>query len=126
MGKLYSLNAEDFLYEDVNDALQAMDDESDLKVGRSYYDCDTEPVSLTNYLNASVVLDDAADAAYNDLGECAEDAFSVSGVAVSELDELLSAWIAKHIAGEYWRFVGAITEHCVTADDVAEFTKGKP
>lgn len=116
----YSTDDERFEYDTAADAMDAMHGECALAVGSVYYSCTFEPVVLSDYLNAERILENADEALYDDIGECAEDAFSVRGDALNELQHALDAWCSKHLAGShYWRSTGKSTEHTVTAEDIA-------
>lgn len=126
LGKAYSLDDEEFRFETVGDALDALECAGDLAVGARYYEIDTTPVDLAEYLDAGELLEDAANRAYDDLGECAEDAIDAPQEAVDELDAALKAWAARHLTGRYWRCVGKSRVLLVTAEDVAASAKDSP
>jgi hypothetical protein len=120
--KAYSLNDEEFRFDDVSDALQALADDGELVEGRHYYEIDCEPRTPADYLSADHILDTCGDQMYDELGECCEDAFTVPPHAVEELNALLATWAAKHLSGRYWLCVGESRELTVTAEDVAEYS----
>lgn len=120
MEKCYSTNGEDFNYTDVGEVLDAMDNDGNLVEGAVYYEHDSEVVRFTHYLNAARLLEYAEEQLCDEVGEAGEDAFLVGVDATEQLDSLLSAWVAKHLKGQYWRCVGKRREIKVTASDVAE------
>lgn len=118
-GKAYSLDDADFRYETVGAALDALDCDGCLIEGEVYFEVDAKPVDLAEYMDAEWLLEDAANRACDEIGDCAEDAFSASKEAIEELDAALKAWVAKHLSGTYWRCVGNSRALKVTAEDVA-------
>lgn len=121
--KAYSLNDEDFRYDTIGDVMNALEDSDDLIVGAEYFEVETEPVNLGEYLDADTMLETAEERAYEELGECAEDAFSVTKEAAEELDAALKSWAAKHLPAGYWKCVGKSRRLTVTAEDVAEYSR---
>lgn len=116
----YSVDGELFRYETPDEALQALYDDGRLVEGDIYYECDTQEVSLADYLASDCILEFAAESIYDDVGEAAEDAFNATQEGHDELNALIAAWCAKHLAGErYWRCTGREREIMVTAEDVA-------
>lgn len=115
----YSINDEEFSYETAWDAMDALECHGRLDVGAIYFEVDSEPVDLAEYLDADWLIEDAEQRAYDDIGECAEDAFSVSKEATAELEAALKSWAAKHLPSGYWRCVGKSREMRVTAEDIA-------
>ena len=119
--KMYSTDGESFYFDTDAEALQALADDGQLEVGASYYEVDFETVYPAEYFRADRILDEAQDMLWGDIGESAEDAFSVPDSARLELDELLTAWANKHFTGHWWRAVGKSRELKVTAEQVAEY-----
>ena len=116
----YSVDGELFRYEEPDEALQALYDDGRLVEGEVYYECDTQEVSLADYLASERILEFASDSIYDDVGEGAEDAFYATPEGHDELNALIAAWCAKHFAGKrYWRCIGREREIRVTAEDVA-------
>ncbi len=122
MDKAYSINDEEFTYSTPADALQALADEGRLVEGAIYWEIDVEDARLSDYLEASRILEFAAESIYDDVGEAAEDAFTATQEAQDELNALIAAWCDKHFTGErYWRCRGCSREIKATAADVAEY-----
>lgn len=121
--KAYSLNDEEFRYDTVGDVMNALEDSDDLIAGAEYFEVETEPVNLGEYLDADTMLETAEERAYEELGECAEDAFSVTQESAIELDAALKAWSEKHLPKGYWKCVGKSQRLTVTAEDVAEYSR---
>lgn len=121
--KAYSLNDEDFLFYSIGDVMSALEDDDNLVVGSIYYEIETEPADLSDYIDASTMLESAEERAYEEFGECAEDAFSTTKEAFDELDYALRKWAAKHLPKGYWRCVGKSRPLTVTVEDVAEYSR---
>lgn len=120
MEKFYSTCNEMFNHSEPDDALRELADDGLLVEGAIYYEGDFELVPFTRYLKADRILEYAGEQIYDEVGESAEDAFTVTKEAEQELDALLSAWADKHLKGQYWTGVGMSREIKVTASDVAE------
>lgn len=121
MDKAYSINDEEFNYDDASEALQALADYGELVEGRVYYEIDTKPVSLADYLAADRVLEFASEQVYDDIGEAAEDALYAGKEAEAEWNAFVTAWAEKHLSTRLWKCVGSSRELKVTAADVAEY-----
>lgn len=121
MDKAYSINDEEYNYETPGDALDALHDEGRLVEGAIYYEIDTQPVDLADYLEADRILDNAGEWIYDDVGEAGKDAFAVGPEAVAEWDAFTAAWAAKHLPTRCWKCVGKSTELKVTDEDVARY-----
>lgn len=121
MDKAYSTNDEEFNYHDASDALQALADDGELVEGRIYYEIDTQPVSLADYLTADRVLEFASDQVHDDVGEAAEGAFYAGKEAEAEWNAFVTAWAEKHLATGLWKCIGSSRELKVTAADVVEY-----
>ena len=119
--KAYSLNDEDFRYDTIGEVMSALEDSDDLIAGAEYFEIETESVDLAEYLDADTMLETAEERAYEELGECAKDAFRVTKEAAEELGATLKTWAAKHLPAGYWRCVGKSQRITVTAEDVAEY-----
>ena len=121
MEKAYSTNGEDFTYDSADEALQALADDGELTEGRTYYEIETAPINLAEYLEADRALDSATDAIYDDVGEASEDAFYAGPAAIAEWNAFAAAWAEKHLSTRCWKCVGKSVELKVTAADVAEY-----
>lgn len=121
MDKAYSTNDEEYNYETPDDALDALHSEGCLYEGKIYYEIDTQPVNLADYLKADRLLEIAAESIYDDVGEAAEDAFYASAEAVAEWNAFSDAWAAKHLSTRVWKCVGKSSQLKVTAEDVARY-----
>lgn len=117
----YSVDNELFPHESASEAMDELAGDDLLFVGAEYYSCEFEQIDLAKeFLNASWILEYAEERLYDEIEESAEDAFPVSGEAVIELDEILSAWCKKHITRKCYRVVGKSTRHEVTAEDLED------
>ena len=123
MSMMYSTDDEVYSHECLADVWDALDDDGLFAVGAIYYEVLTDPVHPTRYLDAEMLLEQADEWAVDDLGDYAEDMFSVSPDATQELKTLLSAWADKHITTAYQRCIGKTIKHTVTAEDVEVFTR---
>lgn len=114
----YSINDEEFIYDSVDDLLDALDCDGRLEVGTIYYEIDVEPCYPEEFLSAERILEQAEEWAYDELGECAEDMFFGVG-PMHDLQQLLNEWAKKHYSGSrYWRCVGKSRERRITEEDL--------
>jgi hypothetical protein len=115
----YSTNDEEFIYDDVGDVLDALDCDGWLEVGQVYYEIDVVPCNPREFLQAGLILENADQMAYDELGETSEDLFAVGTEAEAELQALLDAWADKHLAGtRLWKCVGKSRGCVVTEEDL--------
>ena len=121
MDKAYSTNGEEYRHTSVDEVMQELADDDRLFLGAVYYEMDCEDVGMERYLRAGLILEQAGELIWDEVGDAADDAFVVSREAESELDALLKAWADKHITARYWRCIGKRRELRVTAADVAEY-----
>lgn len=125
MSKAYSTNGEDFIYSDAQDALGALGEEGLLCEGQVYYEADTAPVDLAEFLRADEILERAEELLSDEVDDAAEGAYSATDEAIAELDSALKAWVVKHLSDvRVWRVVGPTRELTVTAADMAEYDDG--
>lgn len=124
MNKAYSTDNENFCYQEPDEVLDALEGDGRLTEGEVYYEIDTEIVDLADCMIVADVLERAEEQLYDWVGEAAEDVFRVGKEATDELDALIKAWVAKHLAGaNVWRCVGKSRELRVTAGDIAAFAR---
>lgn len=121
MDKAYSTNGEEYRHTTLGEALQELADDDRLAEGAIYYEMDCEGVGVERYMRAAVILEQAGEQIWDEIGDAADDAFVVSREAEAELDALLKGWADRHITARYWRCVGKPRELKVTAADVAEY-----
>ena len=123
MGKCYSANDEDFIYQDVGELFDALDSDGGLVVGRVYYEADFRnllPSDLINKHRIGSILEQFDDDLYEEIGEISDnDFYNVTDDAKEELRQLLNTWIEKHVnVSKYWKIVGKSRERVVTAEDL--------
>lgn len=120
MEKAYSINDEEFNFDDPWDAMDELNRAGNLVEGAVYYEIDTKRVDPLEFLRAERILEEAEERLYDAIGEAAEDFYSVTTGAAAELDALLGEWAKKHLSDRHaWRCVGKSRELKVTAEDVA-------
>ena len=123
MGKCYSANDEDFIYQDVGELFDALDSDGRLVVGQVYYEADFRnllPSDLINKHRIGSILEQFDDDLYEKIGEISDnDFYNVTDDAKEELRQLLNTWIEKHVnVSKYWKIVGKSRECVVTAEDL--------
>ncbi len=123
MGKCYSANDEDFIYQDVGELFDALDSDGRLVVGQVYYEADFRNLLLSDLINKhriGSILEQFDDDLYEKIGEISDnDFYNVTDDAKEELRQLLNTWIEKHVnVSKYWKIVGKSRECVVTAEDL--------
>jgi len=119
--KCYSLNDEEFNFNQLGDLLNYMDDP---KVGDTYFEADCKIMTTDDVISlhtVSSLLEGMDEAAYEVVGEVYDNECSdVSEEAEAELQALISAWAVKHInLSRFWKIVGKTRECKLTEEDFA-------
>lgn len=124
--KCYSLDNEDFNYDDLGVLFDELEGSDGLIVGRVYYEADCHTPTTDNALDVDSLLESADGQMYFLFGETYDNEFSeASPDARAELQDLLKAWAAKHVSLErYWVIDGKSRELRVTEEDVKEHGNG--
>jgi len=118
--KCYSLNDEDYRFDDLNDLLQELEDNDELVVGTEYWEAEARRPKASDFFSADEVLERANECAGDEGGDWAEDFAMVSDDAKAELESLLSEWAEKNCPVLFFT-VHAPVKKCVTAELIAEF-----
>lgn len=112
----WSTNNEDYRFDDLDDLIEHEEPE----VGQAVWF--GERVELgTGWVNASDVIEQIADRAYDVGDEYAEGFPEVSAEAKAELDAFLRDWQAEHCKATFFTIRNA-RQYVITADDLARTT----
>ena len=69
----------------------------------SIWICEGYPVAVRNFVHADSILDNIADAAFDDVGEVVDDWFTeVPNDKKQELKDLIADWVIKHYPPNFW------------------------
>lgn len=121
---VWSLNGEDFIYDELDDALDALYNLDELAVGR-VIEYGTAERPNRDWVTADDVIEQIGERAYDECGEWAEDFPSVSNEARAELSAFLSAWQATHCTATFWTVRNA-KKYAVTAEDITDYYAERP
>jgi len=126
MEKCYSTNNEEFCHTEIGDVLDALDSEGRLKVGETYYEADSQPLTAPKLLRADLALEQADELGYDLIGEAWDNPFDVSAEAKGELQDALNAWAAKYVdVSRYFEIVGKTRPMQVTESDLPDNTRNQ-
>ncbi len=119
MKTYYSTDYENYSYETVGDALDALDSDGRLAAGTTYWAADFLPMEPQQALDAAQVLEIADERGYDMIGEVWDNPFTVSRDAQVELQTLLDTWAKKHVdVSIYYTMVGKPRHLVVTEADL--------
>lgn len=122
--KCYSRNGEEFNHTELSDLLEEMAGDGDLNEGAEYWEAEARHMEAADFFDAETVIENAAERAYEEGGDYAEDFGDVSKEAVAELDALLTAWANKHCSVNFYT-VHAPKKMAVTAEQAAEYSESE-
>ena len=117
--KCWSLNGEDFF----DDWYQLIDEleQEELGEGTEYFEAEKAETKVKDYIEIYTIenlLEQFDDRVYEDVGEVADcDFYSVSKEAKEELQEIIQAWVEKHVNLPYWK-VQNVVKKVVTKEDL--------
>ena len=120
--KCWSVNGEDF-FDDWDQLIDELYDyESDeLPIGTEYFEADKAETKVKDYVKIYTIeslLEQFDDWVYEDVGEVADrDFYNVSKEAKEELQEIIQAWVEKHVKLPYCK-VQNVVKKVVTKEDL--------
>lgn len=122
---VYSSDDEEFRAHDLADLIE----ENGLSAGDDYFEADCAtltPADFTPMHEIDSVLERFDDQLYEHVGEIADaDFHAASPAAREELQQLLAAWIKRHVnVGGYMKIVGRSRKKTVTAEDMEGHDRG--
>ena len=117
--KCWSVNGDEFI-DDWCRLIDELDDE-ELGEGTEYFEADKAETKVKDYVKIYTIeslLEQFDDWVYEDVGEVADCDFSnVSKEAKEELQEIIQAWVEKHVNLPYWK-VQNVVKKVVTKEDL--------
>ena len=122
---LYSLNDEEYLSNEPEEIFDVLFSNYELAVGAKYYECQFKPLTMLDCMDANLLLDNAANSAYDLIRE--ETVFDnpfddVSEEAKKELNDFLEMWAGKYLKlGRFYISSGKSKEMFVTEEDIDNY-----
>lgn len=118
--KVYSLNDEDFIYEDLPDLLHELDASGDLRTGMEYFeaDCYKEPASY--FFSIEDITENMRSRAWDHAGEYSEGWLDdVPKEKLDELEQVICQWLDANVDVDFWHVGKSVKKH-VTMEDVID------
>ena len=119
----YSTDDENFDKADIGEIIDELESVTNFVLGIEYYSLKFKLVDLKEYLNVDIILEQADEYLYNNIGsdDGNFDIFtSVENEAKQELSLLLNEWIEKHLSNKnIYEPVGKSTTHTITQEDIS-------
>jgi hypothetical protein len=113
----WSIDAENFLYDCKEEAIEACDHSDTLTVGRAIDFGEVITFDPAKWCDSGDVIDVLIDRAGDAGGEWAEDYPDVSKEACAELDAFLSTWLRKYCTPHFYGIKKA-KEYLITQEDI--------
>lgn len=115
----YSLDEENYCYDDLAEALCRLDDDGNLVEGAVVYEGDALSPTASYFFSMDRLTEDLGERAYDECGEWAEDFPDTKTVKWNELEAIIKAWLDANVAVHFWT-VTASRKIEVTAEMIAE------
>lgn len=115
----YSLDEENFTYEDLYEVLAALDDQDALVEGAVFYEGTATHPKPSTFFSVDQLFEGMSESAYDECGEWAEDFPDVSVEKKRELESIIKAWIDANVSLTFW-IVRDARKVEVTAEMIAE------
>lgn len=117
----YSLNDEDFIYEDLFGLFEEMKSNGDFEIGATYYEADFRRMKASDVVNVHWILEEINEQIYDIVGDFAIDSFQYKG-KVEELQKLIEDWINSNTnISEFYRVVGNSREKKITQEEFEDY-----
>lgn len=114
----YSLNDEDFIYDDFQELIEAIQDNGNFEVGATYYVAEFTKVKASDVVNINHLCEIIEEQLYDIVGEFSIDSFYYSG-KVEELQKLIEDWIDNNTnISSFYRVEGISQEKKVTQEQL--------
>lgn len=123
----YGINDDDFIYDEIEEVIEALRDEYDTDqeiIGHEYYSIECRPVLASDLVSVWAITDSIEEQMGYIVGESFYDDDPIvdnkNKEAMDELKTLLEQWIIKYGKFEgYWKCLGKLLTHTITKDDLA-------
>jgi hypothetical protein len=115
MSEIWSANDEDFLYEDLQELLDAEGDW--ISEGDTVHVATRGEFDPASFISADFVIEVIGENAYENAGEAAEDFPDVTTEARKELADFLAQWTRKHCKPNFYKVLNS-KPYVVTKTDL--------
>lgn len=117
----FSTNDEDFIDGNKWGAIDQLDGDGELEVGRSYQLGVSAKPKPSSYFNFDRLIEDMQEAAYDDCGENAENYLAdLPDEKCAELKTMIETWLDANVTPTFYK-VKQVQSFQVTQDDIDEF-----
>ncbi|MNX74672.1 hypothetical protein D3C86_1061180 [compost metagenome] len=124
-GLCYSLNEEDYTYDDLHEVLAALDDQGALVEGAVFYEGDANHPTPSSFFHIDHLFDEMGERAGDECGEWADDFPNVGTRERQELEAIINAWIDANVTVSFWTVTSSRKVE-VTAEMIAEHKGLRP
>lgn len=104
---VYSLDGENFRFDDINEALAELEVEGDLVDGHMIEAGTPTRHEASEFFRIDDLIDGLRDRAYEEAGEWADDFPDLSKDQRAELESIISNWLDRSIKVTFWTVNGA-------------------
>ena len=122
--KVYSRNKEDYPYDGIDEALEAIDNESDLEPGLTIYQGDKVQHVASEFFCIDSLCEDMQERAYDEGGECADDFPDLSKAQTAELETLVKTWLDANVKVRFWTVENAVA--ITVTEQMIDDYRGQP
>lgn len=117
--KCYSINEEEYCYDNLSDALVALEENDGFVAGAVIHEGDAHKEPPSHYFDIDRLFEDMGERACDECGEWAEDFPDVSKEKVKELEKLIADWLDANIAVNFYT-VKNVQPIVITEEMIAE------
>jgi|GEM_PF-7125411 len=118
----YSLDDENYPFDEFKDLLDHLHCIGDLVVGRIYYEADFRFMNATDIFNIDSLMEDLDCQLYDLVGESGDAGLDASHETIIELESHIMRWINEHTdVADFRRSVGEPRKRQIHTDDIAQF-----
>lgn len=124
--KSYSLNGEDFCFDDLRDVVDKLVDDGVEPLGATYYEADFRRISSADLISSDSIIESVDDQLFDIVGEGVDMCLDLGDEAKKELEDFLANWLNKHASiSHLYTIVGKSRRMQITKDDL-EFLEEAP
>ena len=121
----YSTDEENYNYETLGDALDALDGDQGLEEGDVIYEGEALRKAPSYYFDVDGLLEDMGERAHDDAGEWADTFPDLPKDKVAELDAIIKAWLDANLSATFYTVLNT-RKVVVTAEMIAEYRGPAP
>lgn len=120
----YSLDGENYRFDDLDELLAELEDDGELVVGKTIHAGTAIHHNASEFFDVDSLTESMQDRAYDEAGEWAEDFPDLPKEQRKELSDLVDAWLDKNVKVNFWTVEDA-KEITVTETMISEFKRGE-